>query len=98
MVERKAFHANPKHQYRVSQCAKHDCSAHNDKNEDYYEYPSLTHLTDEQELQGECWKEKLFLQIRSINIVYPNVEKMIAVPIIKEWRLLRVSKFDSFHG
>ena len=29
MVERKAFLANPKHQYDVSQRGEHDCSAHN---------------------------------------------------------------------
>ena len=27
-MERKAFHENPKHQYRVSQSGEHDCSAH----------------------------------------------------------------------
>ena len=47
MVERKAFLANPKHQYRVSQCGEHDCSAPNKKNGDYYENPSLTHFMDE---------------------------------------------------
>ena len=47
MVERKAFLANSKHQYRVSQCGEHDCNAHNEKNEDYYEYPSLTLFMDE---------------------------------------------------
>ena len=47
MVERKAFLANLKQQYHVSQRGEHDCSAHNEKNGDYYEYPSLTHLTDE---------------------------------------------------
>ena len=47
MGERKAFPANPKHQYRVSQHGKHECSAHNVKNEDYYEYPRLTHFTYE---------------------------------------------------
>ena len=26
---------------------EHDCSAHNKKNVDYYEYPSVTHFTDE---------------------------------------------------
>ena len=46
MVETKAFHANPKHQYPVSQCGEYDCSAHNEKNEDYNEYPSLSHFTD----------------------------------------------------
>ena len=29
MVEKKALLANPKHQHRVSQWGKHDCSAHN---------------------------------------------------------------------
>ena len=46
MVERKAFLAKPKHQYRVSQCGEHDCSATNIKNGDYYENPSLIHFTD----------------------------------------------------
>ena len=47
MVETKAFVANPKHQYRASQWGEHDCSAHNEKNGDYNEYPSLSHFTDE---------------------------------------------------
>ena len=47
MVEREAFLANQKVQYHVSQCGGHDCSAHNEKNRDYYEYLSLTHFTDE---------------------------------------------------
>ena len=28
MVDRKAFDANPKHQYHVSYGGEHDCSAH----------------------------------------------------------------------
>ena len=47
MVERKAFLANPKHQYRVFQCGEHDCSDYNQKNRDYYEFQSLSHFTDE---------------------------------------------------
>ena len=47
MVERKAFHANPKHQYRVSQYGEHDYRAHNKKNVDYSEYSTLTHFTQE---------------------------------------------------
>ena len=50
------------------------------KNGDYYENPSLIHFTDELWLQGKWWNEKLFVQIQSINIVYPNVESMIVVP------------------
>ena len=41
MVERKAFPANPKHQYCASQCEGHDCGANNKNNGDYYAYPSL---------------------------------------------------------
>ena len=44
---KKAFLANPKHQYHVSQCGECDCSVCNEKNRDYYRYPSLTHFTDE---------------------------------------------------
>ena len=47
MVERKTVLANPKLQNCVSQRGEHDCSAHNKKNGDYYEYPSLTEFTDE---------------------------------------------------
>ena len=32
---------------RVPQCGEHDCSAHNENNGDYYDYPSLSHFTDE---------------------------------------------------
>ena len=47
MVERKAFSTNSKLQYHVSQYGDHDCSAHNKKNGDYYEYPRLSYFTDE---------------------------------------------------
>ena len=46
MVERKASLANAKHQYRASQYGEHHCSAHNERNGDYYEY-SLIHFIDE---------------------------------------------------
>ena len=42
---KKAFHANPKHQYRASQCGDSDCHANNKKNGDYYEDQSLSHFT-----------------------------------------------------
>ena len=42
-MERKAFLANPNHQYRVSQLKELNCSAHNKKKGDYYEHPSLSH-------------------------------------------------------
>ena len=42
-----AFLANPKHQYRVSQCGEHDCRANNKKSGDCYGYPSLYHFLDE---------------------------------------------------
>ena len=44
---KKALLANPKNQYRVSQCGEHDCQANNKKNRDYYEYPNLSRFTDE---------------------------------------------------
>ena len=43
---KKSFLANPRCQYRVSQCGEQDCSADNKRNRDYYENPSLTHVTD----------------------------------------------------
>ena len=92
MVERKAFIANPKHQYHASQYGEHDCSTHNKKNKDCYEYPSLTYFMDEHQFYAKWSKEKLFLQIQSINSMYPNVESMSTVPI-KKWRLLQVSMF-----
>ena len=46
MAERKAFLVNPKQHYRVPQCGEHDCSALNDKNGDYNEYPSFYHFVD----------------------------------------------------
>ena len=47
MVEKKAFPINPNLQYRVSKCEERDYSAHNNKNGDYYEYPSLSYFMDE---------------------------------------------------
>ena len=47
MVERKAYLAKSKHQYCVSQCGEHDCSARNKKNRDCYDFPSLIHFIDE---------------------------------------------------
>ena len=46
MVERKAFLANPKHQFFVSQTREHDCNAQSQKNGGYNKDPSLTHLMD----------------------------------------------------
>ena len=40
---KKAFLANPKHQYRLSQCGKQDCNAKNKKYGDCFGYPSLSH-------------------------------------------------------
>ena len=44
--EKKAILASLKHQHCVSQCGDHDCHANNEKNGDYFEYPSLSHFTD----------------------------------------------------
>ena len=44
---RKAFLANPNHQYHVSQYGEQDFHANNKKNGDPYAYPCLYHFTDE---------------------------------------------------
>ena len=44
MVDKKAFLANPKLQYPMSQSREHDCNA---QNGDYNEYPSLSHFMNE---------------------------------------------------
>ena len=44
---KKAFLANPKHHYHVSQCGEHDRPVNNKKNGDYYESHSLYHFTNE---------------------------------------------------
>ena len=44
---KKSFSCNSNHQYRVSQCGEHDCSAHKEKNRDYYEYPNFTYFMNE---------------------------------------------------
>ena len=46
-LERKAFVANPKHQYHVSQWGEQVYGAHSQKNEDYYDNPSLSHSMNE---------------------------------------------------
>ena len=38
--------------------------------------------------QGKWWKEKLFLQIQSIKIVYLKEENMIVVPITKRMEII----------
>ena len=44
---KKAFLANPKHQYHVSQYGEHDCATNKKGNGDYYEYPNLPQFMDE---------------------------------------------------
>ena len=44
---KKAFLANLKHQYHVSQYGEQDYCANNEKNGDYCEYPRLSHFTNE---------------------------------------------------
>ena len=43
-MEEKGFLAKIKHQYRVSPYGEHDFHAHNEKNGDCYEFPSLSHF------------------------------------------------------
>ena len=72
---KKAFLANPKHQYHLSQCGEQDCHAKNKKNGVYYGYPSLSPFLNKLWLKRKWWKEKLFWQIQSIKIMYPIMEK-----------------------
>ena len=44
---KKTLHANPQHQYHISQCGEHDCHANDKNNRDGYAYPSLSYFTDE---------------------------------------------------
>ena len=44
---KKAFLANQKHQYHVSQCGEHDWCPNKKKNGDYYDYPSLSSFSNE---------------------------------------------------
>ena len=43
----------------------------------------FSHSMNEHQLKVKSLNKKLFLQIQSINIMYPNVENMIVVPITK---------------
>ena len=86
----KAFLANQKHQYHVSQYGEKDYCANNKKNGDYYEYPSLSPFSNKLWLKEKWWKEKVFLQIQSINILSPIMESMIAMPITKGMEIVMV--------
>ena len=44
---KKAFLANLKHQYHLSQCGELNCCANNKKNRDYHVHPPLSHFMDE---------------------------------------------------
>ena len=69
--EIKASLANPKHRYRVSQFREHVWVS---KFLLFYRWTLII---------GKWWTEKLLWQIQSINIMYPNLENMIVVPITK---------------
>ena len=97
-MEGKPFLANAKNHYHVSQYGEHDRSANNKKNGDYYEFPSLTYFTNELWFIGKWWKEKLFLQIQSINIMYLNEEKIIVVPITKTTEIIMSIQVCIYHG
>ena len=63
MVQGKAFLANPKCQYRVSQCKEHDYSANNKKNRDYNECPSLSHFMMNFNYEKNAGKKSFSCQI-----------------------------------
>ena len=84
---KKAFLANPKHQYHVSYYGEQDCSSNNQKNGDYYVYLSSSYFTMNFDYK-ENEERKLFLQIQSNNIVYPNKENGVAMPITKRMKIV----------
>ena len=61
MVDEKAFLAKPQQQYHLSQW-EHDCSAESQKNKDYYENLSLSHLMDELRFHWKCAKKSFSWQ------------------------------------
>ena len=67
MVERKAFLANPNHQYH-----EHDCSAHNKKKGDYYECPSLSHFTENFDFKQNVGKK---------NFSYKSKASILCIPM-----------------
>ena len=87
-----------KHQYHASQCGEHHYSTNNKKNRDYYVYPCLSYFTDKPWPKAKWWKQKLLLQIQSINIIYPNEENIIVVLRTKRAETTIVSKFVLFYG
>ena len=95
---KKAFPANMKHQYHVSQCGELDCCINNKKNGDYHVHPHLSHFTDELWLYGIWWKGSFSCKSKaSISSIY-MWRTRLSCQKQKEWRLLGVSKFVSFHG
>ena len=62
IIERKAFLANPKHQYCASQWEEHGCGANNKKSENYYEYSSFLipwmNINYEQNDEKKCFSFK----------------------------------------
>ena len=88
VVGKKAFLTNQKRQYHVSNRGEQNCRANNKRNGVYYKYQSLCQFRDKLSLSGKWWKEKLFLQIKSINIMYPNKVNMIAVPKTKRMEII----------
>ena len=84
IMERKDFPAKPKHQYHVSQWG-----ANHKKNEDYYEnHVCLFWWMNFDSM--EIMERKAFLPNQSISIMYPNVEKMIAMPNHKKIKIITV--------
>ena len=87
MVDKKAFPANPKHQYHVSQYGVHDCVPLTKIMEiitsikfDLFDGQTL--------IIRNMVKRKAFLTIQSTNIMYPNEGNMIIEPITKRMEII----------
>ena len=88
MVERKAFLAKSKHQYRVSQWDEHDWSAITKRTE-INKSIQVCPISRWTLIIRKWWKEKLFLANQCINIVYPNEINMIGVSITKRMEIIK---------
>ena len=86
-VERKAFLANSNHQYHVSQWGEHDCSAHKKKEWRLLWVSMFVSFQEWTLITMKMVQRKAFLANPNINIVCPNEENMIVVPITKKMEI-----------
>ena len=87
MVERKAFLENPKHQYHLSQCGDMIVGPFK-KRMEIIMHIQVFLFSQIKINYMENDEKKTFLVNESIIILYPNLENMIVVPIIKGMEII----------